>query len=130
MAIAWSEDYATGEPEVDKQHKMLFQYLNDLEEHMAKGVSEEFLKNFLDALGIYTRSHFCYEEICMRRRKCPSAKQNKEQHDKLLAAYVQFCERFEAQGVSADLVEKLHAFLVSWLKNHIMKTDMQLKACN
>ncbi len=129
MAIAWSDDYATGDDEIDRQHKQLFKYLEDLEEHMKQGVDAEYLKDFLKALGIYTRSHFCYEESCMRRKKCPIAKKNQEQHDKLLDAYKHYLHRFEVEGVSEDLVRKLHDFLVSWLVNHILKIDTHLRAC-
>ena len=129
MSIVWSDEYSTGEPEIDKQHKQLFKYLADLEAHIASGVTDEYMKQFLDYLGLYTRSHFCYEEICMRQKKCPVAKQNQEQHDKLLQDYTHYRERFEIEGVSADLLNKLHAFLLSWLTNHILKIDTNLKAC-
>lgn len=129
MALAWSEDYSTGDDEIDQQHKQLFQYLAEMEAKMASGMTEDYLKKFLNHLGIYTRSHFCYEEICMRQKKCPVAKQNQEQHDKLLDAYTHYLHRFESEGISEDLTQKLHDFLVSWLVNHILKIDTHLKAC-
>jgi len=130
MPIVWKEEYNTGEPEVDKQHKVLFKYLEDLEVHMQAGdINDRYIKMLLDNLGIFTRSHFCYEEICMRRVKCPVAAKNKESHAKLLAAYGRYCERFEAEGASDDLIQKLHDFLESWLVNHILKIDTQMRAC-
>ena len=129
MATAWSEEYATGDADVDEQHKQLFQYLADLEAHMESGIDAAYVKRLLDALGLYTRSHFCYEEICMRMKKCPVAEKNKEQHAKLLDAYTQFCQRFEVEGVSEDLVQRLHDFLESWLINHILKIDTHLRKC-
>jgi len=127
MAFAWSDDYSVGDAEIDLQHKQLFQYLAELEEHMEAGVTEDYLGKFLNHLGIYTRSHFCYEEILMRQKKCPIAKTNQEQHDKLLAAYKHYLQRFEIEGISDDLIKKLHDFLVSWLVNHILKVDTNLK---
>lgn len=129
MAIAWSDDYSTGDDEIDKQHKQLFQYLAELEDRMKTGVTDEYLKSFLNHLGIYTRSHFCYEEICMRQKKCPIAKKNQEQHDKLLSAYTHYMQRFEIEGASEELIQKVHDFLVSWLVNHILKIDTHLRAC-
>jgi len=127
MSVVWRDEYSTGEAEIDKQHKQLFKYLADLEAHVATGVTEDYMKQFLDHLGLYTRSHFVYEEITMRQKKNPIAKQNQEQHDKLLQAYTHYRERFEHEGVSEDLLNKLHAFLVSWLTNHILKIDTTLK---
>jgi hemerythrin-like metal-binding protein len=130
MAVEWKDEYNTGEPEIDKQHKILFQYLADLESQMKAGdVSDRYIKMLLDNLGIFTRRHFCYEEICMRRHKCPIAAKNKEIHTKLLDAYTQYCERFEIEGMSEELVQGLHDFLESWLINHILKIDTQLRDC-
>jgi hemerythrin-like metal-binding protein len=130
MPIVWKEEYNTGEPEVDKQHKVIFKYLEDLESHMQAGdINDRYIKMLLNNLGIFTRSHFCYEEICMRRLKCPVAAENKDIHAKLLAAYGQYCERFEVEGASDDLIQKLHDFLESWLVNHILKIDTQMRAC-
>ncbi len=129
MAVAWSEEYSTGNPDIDEQHKQLFQYLSDLERHMETGADEAYLKRFLDMLGLYTRTHFCFEEICMRRAACPVAGTNKEQHRKLIEAYTLYRKRFEQEGVSQDLLEKLHTFLESWLVNHILRIDTHLKNC-
>jgi len=130
MGLNWSEDYATGDKEVDAQHKQLFQYLADLEAHMQSGADDAYVKRFLDTLGLYTRSHFCYEEICMRVKKCPVAEKNKDQHKKLLDAYTTFCQRFEIEGASEDLLRRLHDFLHSWLVNHILKIDTHLRKCS
>jgi len=130
MAIVWKEEFNTGEPEVDKQHKVLFKYLEDLEAHMKAGdINDQYVKTLLHNLGIFTRSHFCYEEICMRRVKCPVAAENKEYHAKLLAAYTRYCERFAIEGSSDNLIQQLHDFLESWLVNHILKIDTHLRAC-
>ncbi len=130
MAIEWKDEYYTGDPDVDKQHRILFQYLADLEDHMKAGdIDERYVKSLLTNLGIFTRSHFCYEEICMRTHKCPAAEVNKEQHAKLLKAYKSYVHRFEVEGMSDDLVQKLHDFLYSWLVNHIIKIDTRLRDC-
>jgi len=129
MAVVWKDEYSTGEPEIDKQHQILFKYLDDLEDHMEQGIDASYVSNLLDNIGLFTRSHFCYEEICMRRTKCPIASKNKQHHTKLLAAYTQYCKQFETEGVSNELIQKLHDFLESWLVNHILKIDTNLRAC-
>jgi len=129
MALEWKDEYNTGEDQVDKQHKILFGYLADLEDHMESGIDARYIGNLLDNVGLFTRSHFCYEEICMRRLKCPVAAKNKEQHGKLLDAYTHYRQRFELEGLSDDLVQGLHDFLQSWLVNHILKIDTHMKAC-
>jgi len=129
MAVVWREEYSVDDPDIDEQHQQIFQYLADLEENMESGVDDAYLRRFLTALGIYTRSHFCFEEILMRRRACPAAAKNKKQHKELLKTYSQVLQRFEIEGVSEDLVQELHDFLKNWLIHHILHTDMSLKDC-
>jgi len=129
MAVEWKDEYRTGDEEIDKQHRILFNYLDDLELHMEKGIDAVYVGRLLADLGLFTRSHFCYEEICMRQNQCAVAAKNKEQHGKLLSLYKQYNERFQKEGVSEDLVLKLHNFLESWLVNHILKIDTHLKSC-
>ena len=127
MAIEWKDEYSTGEAEIDKQHQIIFKYLADLETQMEKGVDERYIKMLLDNLGLFTRSHFCYEEIYMRRIKSPIAAKNKAQHEKLLEEYGRYRQRFEVEGLSDDLVTGLHDFLANWLVNHILKTDIHMR---
>ncbi|MDQ6994265.1 MAG: hemerythrin family protein [Mariprofundaceae bacterium] len=130
MTVIWKDEYNTGEPNIDKQHKILFQYLDDLEEHMQTGnADDEYINMLMDQLGIFTRSHFCYEEICMRRYKCPVGAKNKEIHTKLLKTYTKYRHQLDSEGVSKDLIQKIHDFLESWLLNHIIKIDTQLRNC-
>ena len=130
MGFQWDDKYSTGNDEIDTQHKQIFAYLDELEDHIESGASQEWAERFMTALGLYTRSHFCFEEMCMRRAKCDIAAKNKEQHTKLLAAFSSSQKRFKREGVSDALLQQLQAFLTSWLVNHIMKIDIRLKDCN
>ena len=129
MGIQWDDKYSTGNAEIDSQHKQIFSYLDDLEDHMKSGASQKWVESFMASLGIYTRTHFCYEEVCMRQAKCSVAAKNKDQHGKLLEAFGKAKMRFEAEGVSDELLDQLQKFLTSWLVNHIMKIDIHLKDC-
>ncbi len=130
MGFQWDDKYATGNEEIDNQHKKIFAYLDELEEHIENGADQEWMEHFMNALGLYTRSHFCFEEMCMRRAKCAVASQNKVQHTKLLSAFSAAQKRFQQEGVTAELLQQLQAFLTSWLVNHIMKIDIHLRDCN
>ncbi|MBL1352660.1 MAG: hemerythrin family protein [Zetaproteobacteria bacterium] len=130
MTVIWKDEYNTGEPEIDKQHKVIFKYLDDLEAHMQAGdIDDNYVKCLMDNLGIFTRSHFCYEEICMRRYKCPIGAKNKDIHTKLLKTYTAYRHQLDDEGVTEDLIQKIHDFIESWLLNHIIKIDTQLRDC-
>ncbi len=130
MGFQWDDKYSTGNDEIDKQHKQIFAYLDELEDHIEKGASQEWVERFMSGVGLYTRSHFCFEEMCMRRSKCAAAAQNKVQHTKLLAAFSAADKRLKQEGISDALLQQLRTFLTSWLVNHIMKIDVKLKDCN
>jgi len=127
MAIKWDVKYSTGNDEIDNQHKQIFAYLDELEDHIEHGASEKWVSDFMVSLGLYTRSHFCFEEVCMRRAKCAIASKNKIQHGKLLATFAATQKKFKADGITDELLQQLRVFLTSWLVNHIMKVDIQLK---
>lgn len=56
-------------------------------------------------------------------------KKQKKQHEKLPEAYIRQRQHFEIEGLSDDLVKGLHDFLENRLVNHILKTDMHMRAC-
>jgi hemerythrin-like metal-binding protein len=129
MSIEWDDAFCTGEDEVDNQHRMIFEYVAKLEQHIEEGIDEAKFKQFLDFMGLYVKSHFLYEEICMRQHNCPVAAKNAEQHEQLLKAYGQFCQRFQREGFSEALARELSAVVQKWLVGHILKVDTHLKAC-
>jgi hemerythrin-like metal-binding protein len=130
LGFKWDDKYSTGNDEIDNQHKQIFAYLDELEDHIENGASQQWVEQFMTSLGLYTRSHFCFEEMCMRRAKCVTASKNKVQHGKLLAAFSAVQKRLEKEGISDELLQQLRSFLTSWLVNHIMKIDIHLRDCN
>ncbi|MDQ7004476.1 MAG: bacteriohemerythrin [Ghiorsea sp.] len=129
MGFQWDDKYSTGNDIIDQQHKQIFAYLDELEDHIENGASQEWVETFMSAIGLFTRSHFCFEEMCMRKAKCDVASQNKVQHTKLLAAFSAAQQRFKNEGVTDELLSHLQKFLTSWLVNHIMKIDVHLNDC-
>lgn len=129
MPILWDEKYSSGVKEIDDQHKKLFEFVNKLEDFSKNGVDDETLADTLTFLGSYTKSHFCYEEMCMTKNNCPTAAQNKDAHKQFLDFYTQVKEEFEKNGGSQALLEKIYKTAASWLDGHICKIDSHLKNC-
>lgn len=127
--IQWSEAFATGDTKVDEQHKILFAKFNELSEKSAAGHSPEVLEGMVSFLGVYARTHFTYEELCMKRHKCPAAQSNEEAHRKFLATFQSFNERLKKEGPSLALMKDLQTTGENWLRSHIMKVDTQLRPC-
>lgn len=128
--LQWSEQFATGSPLVDTQHRMLIDKINHLEQLLngpppSKATCDELL-NFL---GSYVTTHFKFEEGCMERAKCPAHEKNKQAHAAFLGVFGKFKERYLAEGPKPELLKSLQTAAADWIKGHILSVDIQLKAC-
>jgi len=129
--ILWDDKYTTGVQHIDSQHKQLFRYINNLELAVVGDVVDNSVVNeAMDFLEMYTRVHFCYEEVCMKRAQCAVAKKNKRQHDSFINIFMEFKKRFKDDGISKDSVMELYDLSDRWITNHIMKIDINLKSCS
>ncbi|MCX6885737.1 MAG: hemerythrin family protein [Verrucomicrobiota bacterium] len=128
--LTWSEQFATGSPLVDTQHRMLIEKINHLERLLSgpppsKAICDELI-NFL---GSYVVTHFKFEEQCMERARCPAHEKNKQAHTAFLALFGKFKERYAAEGPKPELLRNLQTAASDWIKSHILSVDIQLKAC-
>ncbi|WP_233493118.1 MULTISPECIES: bacteriohemerythrin [unclassified Meiothermus] len=130
VAIEWSPSYETGEMRIDRQHRTLFDRVNRLERMLEAGevLDQDEVENLLIFLESYINTHFAYEELCMTLRGCPIARKNKEAHDKLLAFYNDFAQRYAARGkADVAMLRELHEVLSKWLVGHVCNIDVRLR---
>ena len=121
--ITWGPKLETGLKEIDKQHKNLVTMVNALHKAMKTGVGIEESGAILDELASYTVYHFGHEEELFDTHDYPETNGHKKIHADLVKTVVDFQQQFKTgqASLSVDLMQ----FLTEWLKNHIMKTDMQ-----
>jgi hemerythrin len=131
--LLWSEQFETGQPVIDAQHKKLIAYINRLE-----GVSgntnpsrqeAEFVLELVDFIETYTVVHFQFEEACMLKHRCPSHQDNKEAHRKFLETFRAFRHRVQIEGFRTDVLKELHETCAVWIQDHILQMDTQIKPC-
>jgi len=120
----WKQEYSVGHPEIDSQHKKLFELANNLFNAMNSGKGKEVLSRTLADLVSYTRMHFATEERLMRTHHYPEYEKHKADHDTLTAKVVEFQHDFET-GRAAITVGLLQ-FLKDWLRHHIGETDRKI----
>lgn len=127
--INWSEEFATGNEMIDRQHKMFIQMIND---SIADLCYEKFDPQLtVSLLSMYARMHFGHEEDCMFRHQCPNHETNSQQHKIFLEKLSDWERRVaEAKGDGRNaLAKELLDWISDWLTNHILKTDIQLRSC-
>ena len=128
--ITWEERYSTGVEELDKQHKNLFKYTNDLEEFINdNALSKETIDRMLHFMDQYIKVHFNHEETCMHKLHCPIASKNQDAHQKFIQKFRATEGKIRNENASNETLRELHHFLETWLVEHICKIDTQLKPC-
>ena len=126
MAVEWRQDLATGNLEIDDQHKELFRRFNILLESCQHGRGKDEVSKLLLFLGEYVKSHFAAEEQLQIRHNYPGYRAHKEQHDKFVDDFRKLENQLSTEGVSFVLVIQTNQTLVDWLIKHISCTDKEL----
>lgn len=127
--IKWDKSYEVGVDEIDEQHHILVNTLNDASELLEKEYSLENLQNITKDLLSYALYHFETEEELMseygyNREKVDEYEKHMKQHRDFSNKVLEIRDSLK----NGNLIEKekLIKFLVSWLINHINKTDKKL----
>lgn len=128
--VVWSEEYSTGVREIDNQHKDLFDFINKLDECLENEIHYgPQIQGLIGFLTAYTKSHFIYEEMCMRTRLCPAKEKNEKAHQNFIEYYTNFINEYPFADDQGKLLLDLSVFLKKWMIDHICKIDVHLKNC-
>lgn len=124
--IQWSALLETGVDQIDEQHQILVNMLNDANTRLTSGSGRDILEEIVHDLMSYALYHFDTEEELMI--DCGYDDAQKQQHfeeHRQFSAKVSQVQQAIKQG---NLIsrEDLLCFLNNWLVNHILKTDKQL----
>lgn len=127
--IEWQAQFETGVAEIDAQHRVLIQTLNEANARLRVETRREAIDQLLTDLLAYALYHFETEESLMREYDYPTheaamAQAHVAQHRQFTAMVVRTRERFAATG-ELDR-EALLAFLNHWLSTHILTIDKAL----
>ena len=118
----WSNAYATGHPEVDRQHQRLFGMINELHEAMSHGRGRAALGPVMKDLAAYTLEHFATEEALMRATGFPDLERHIDKHEALARQVSELLLRFSEGYLT--IPNTLARFLAEWLKHHIREEDI------
>ena len=123
--IEWKSEHNVAVKSFNDDHKKLFGYINDLHSGMTSGLGISEMGYILKHLVDYTVEHFTREEKLFIKHNYPDYESHKEQHDFLVNKVGTFYEEY-MEGKTSFSIELL-TFLNDWIKEHILKTDMQYK---
>ena len=119
--ITWDASYSVNVALIDKQHQMLVQIVNDLNNAMHNGNEKETIEELINKLIMYAAMHFAREEDYFDTLGYPETDVHKRQHNEFENQVSAFEADFQAdrQGLSQDILQ----FLKDWLVGHIKGSD-------
>jgi len=119
--INWSDSLNVNVQQIDREHKVLVDYINELNDAMKSGHGKEILKPIIINLYNYSKTHFATEEAIFDKTNYPDAEEHIRQHQLFIKKIYDFKQSFidGKVGLSIDILN----FLKDWLTKHIMSTD-------
>ncbi len=120
--MEWSEKLSTHIPSIDRQHKAILRYINDLHDGIENGTVKSILDSTLDGLVGYTRTHFAYEEMLFKRYDYDRQVEHLKVHERMVDKISNYRDRYK-KG-ETELGPELLEFLKDWLYHHILEEDM------
>ena len=127
--IIWSPEFETGIPEVDHDHQVLVDNLNRLETALQQRAGAEHINGMVAFLKRYAQQHFTREEGCMSRLHCPVAAANKIAHIKFIQTCAEARKKLESPTAASGVAIKIHSEMCAWIRDHILKIDLNLRQC-
>lgn len=119
--VEWSGELSVGIEEIDSQHQVLVDLLNQIHEAIQQRQGAEITQVIVQKLYEYTRVHFAVEESLMRILHYPEYERHKKEHEELIAQLNELQAKL-GEGKASINFELAH-FVKNWLTKHIMETD-------
>ncbi|MDD4880763.1 MAG: bacteriohemerythrin [Gallionellaceae bacterium] len=129
--IEWNDSFNTGVAEIDEQHHILVNTLNEANAKLADDVGIDFVEEITQDLLSYALYHFETEEELMQEYgyadgNAADAELHLQQHRSFSSRVVAVRDNLRA-GIPITR-EDLITFLNNWLVNHILHTDRKFGA--
>ena len=122
----WSQEYETGFPIIDQQHKEMFALVGNLQQTLLIPNNEEKIKELVQQLLNDTVSHFTHEENLMQEHNYPYYEEHKQIHDRLTAKIRKVLDSLESNTDTEKVNLELSHFLQQWLVHHIEGQDRKM----
>ena len=121
------EDY-TGIPQIDAEHKKLFEIAESAYElRRNEFIPDKYdnIRDLLEELREYTKEHFKHEEEYMESIQYKKMFTQKIEHQ----AFIDKLDEIDLDDIdenSDQMIDDILEFLTNWLVEHILHTDKQI----
>ena len=120
--IIWKDSFNIGVQEMDDQHRLLVNYINDLYDSIQAGNSEDNVETILHNLTEYIQLHFAAEEAILKSVNYPLLDSQIKQHEYYVSEL-----NFLKSGFldEAQTAQNMLLFLKDWFLHHITTEDLK-----
>jgi hemerythrin len=126
MFMDWRDEMATGNDEIDAQHRDLLRKVHDLLTACRHCRGEEEIARLLWFLKRYVRKHFRDEEQVQLSSGYPGYPEHKLQHAAFYREVRQLEEQYRQNGANSMLIVRAVQTMCSWLRDHYQRFDGDL----
>jgi hemerythrin len=119
--VMWDPSLETGNEVVDRQHRSLFDLLNELHDSIVESKGQEVQGEVLSRMANYAVEHFADEEALMRSINYPALPEQQRMHTEFVAEVTQMSDEWRSGGTLLPITVAI--FLRGWLTKHIRNED-------
>ncbi|OBS10580.1 bacteriohemerythrin [Acidihalobacter prosperus] len=117
----WKRDYALGIQEIDEQHKIVFEQIEELRQAIVHGDSHQHIGNIIERMAEYARIHLVMEECVLRMFAYTGYEAHKGAHEQGVRQIAAFSRRHAAGDREVAL--EFFEFIGGWWCRHILIDD-------
>ncbi|NFA16199.1 bacteriohemerythrin [Clostridium botulinum] len=125
----WKKIYCCNISKIDNQHKRLFELADEIYTIVSVNDGYDHFDEIMEAIKAlkeYTVYHFSYEEEVMRKYEYGDLDNHKVEHDAFVNKIKSINEE-EIDEKQKNFLMDLLEFIVNWIENHILKSDLKYK---
>lgn len=128
MAYQFTKELETGNALIDREHKELFDAINNLLDACSKGQGRTQLTEVAKFLQSYITKHFADEERLQVQSRYPEYQTHKKYHEDFKKSVADLVQKLNTQGPTIALVGEVNSALAGWLIRHIKQEDKKFAA--
>lgn len=120
--LVWSEELTLYNEEIDSQHRMIFNLVNEIVEADRLHPKSDYFAQVLSRLTDYGIVHFREEEKLMQLMNYPEYLQHKQSHLDYIYKIAMFNINFK--NVECSDPEEVVEYVRQWWYNHVLGDDL------
>lgn len=123
----FTEDCIIGIEEIDREHRRLFDLINEAAELLTlQSAAPGPVRRILAELKDYADTHFAHEEAYMEETNDPELVLQKKEHAAFREKLAAILPGSVTEENAAAKLDVILTFLVRWLYHHILSSDMMI----